>query len=52
MKKYDYNNMERVDTIKQEKERVLKNKMHKIPASGLRITRLGKVYSKYPFGKK
>jgi len=35
-----------------EKEKVLNNKMNRVPVLGLRITRLCKTYNYYPFGIK
>ena len=51
-KAYDYKNINPIDTVTEEKERVLSNAMNQTEVKGLRISRLSKTYNKYPFGIK
>jgi ABC-type polysaccharide/polyol phosphate transport system ATPase subunit len=48
----DYNDVEEKNTVEKEKRRVIQNLKHGIQPKGLRIIKLGKVYSKYPCGIK
>lgn len=50
--KFNYEQPDKVNTIQLETERVLNNKMQNAPVSGIRIMRLGKTYTRYPFGIK
>lgn len=50
--KFSYDNLQPHDTVNTEKDRVLDNLVAGRNCKGVRITRLGKTYHKYPFGIK
>lgn len=41
---YDYDKMDKYDTISSEKSRVLQNKLNKLPVTGIRVNKLGLTY--------